>query len=263
MPSALRTTKWKSHWTLSKAGVSKSMASIYLVRHAQASFGTDDYDRLSSIGIRQARLAGRHLLARTRSLRQVVTGSLKRHKDTATEVLASSDAACLSAERKIDERFDELDTDAQIRTLCPESARIISDVVRPVHGSRPDGRTYQQTLKQALLKWQTMPNPPHSLESWSQFESRVISGFEDLKRGSGPGETTIVVSSAGVIACIVLHILGLPADRFYCLFEVMNNGSITHILHDRRRTSVASFNDCSYLYLDEAFIHDEKLLTYR
>jgi broad specificity phosphatase PhoE len=263
MPSALRTTKWKSRWTLSKASVSTSMASIYLVRHAQASFGTDDYDRLSSIGIRQARLAGRHLLARTRSLRQVVTGSLKRHKDTATELLASSDASCLSVERKIDERFDELDTDAQIRTLCPESVRINSDVVRPVRGSTPDGRTYQQTLKQALLRWQAMTNPPHPLESWSQFQSRLISGFEDLKSGNDPGETTIVVSSAGVIACIVLHILGLPADRFYCLFEVMNNGSITHILHDRRRTSVASFNDCSYLYLDEAFRHDEKLLTYR
>ncbi|MDZ4333172.1 MAG: histidine phosphatase family protein, partial [Pseudomonas sp.] len=30
------------------------MGSIYLIRHGQASFGADDYDVLSPIGIRQA-----------------------------------------------------------------------------------------------------------------------------------------------------------------------------------------------------------------
>ena len=37
------------------------MAELYLVRHAQASFGTDDYDRLSQLGHRQSRWLGEYL----------------------------------------------------------------------------------------------------------------------------------------------------------------------------------------------------------
>ena len=34
------------------------MGAIYLVRHGQAAFGTDDYDRLTEIGYTQAHLLG-------------------------------------------------------------------------------------------------------------------------------------------------------------------------------------------------------------
>ena len=34
------------------------MATIYLIRHGQASFGSDDYDQLSQLGIRQAEVTG-------------------------------------------------------------------------------------------------------------------------------------------------------------------------------------------------------------
>ncbi|MCF8967887.1 histidine phosphatase family protein, partial [Pseudomonas carnis] len=37
------------------------MGSIYLIRHGQASFGADDYDVLSPIGVEQAQVLGRHL----------------------------------------------------------------------------------------------------------------------------------------------------------------------------------------------------------
>lgn len=37
------------------------MGSIYLIRHGQASFGADDYDVLSPVGVRQAEVLGKHL----------------------------------------------------------------------------------------------------------------------------------------------------------------------------------------------------------
>ena len=36
------------------------MAELYLIRHAQASFGTSDYDRLSPLGCRQAGALGEY-----------------------------------------------------------------------------------------------------------------------------------------------------------------------------------------------------------
>lgn len=38
------------------------MSVIYLVRHGQASFGSDDYDRLSTIGREQAQALGEYLI---------------------------------------------------------------------------------------------------------------------------------------------------------------------------------------------------------
>ena len=36
------------------------MSELHLVRHAQASFGSDNYDQLSDLGHRQSRLLGGH-----------------------------------------------------------------------------------------------------------------------------------------------------------------------------------------------------------
>ncbi|MCO8647501.1 histidine phosphatase family protein, partial [Burkholderia multivorans] len=37
------------------------MAELFLVRHGQASFGTDDYDRLSDVGVQQGVWLGEYL----------------------------------------------------------------------------------------------------------------------------------------------------------------------------------------------------------
>ena len=50
-----------------------------MVRHAQASFGTDDYDRLSELGHRQSRWLGEYLAERQLTFARVVTGTLRRH----------------------------------------------------------------------------------------------------------------------------------------------------------------------------------------
>ena len=59
------------------------MATIYLVRHGQASFGTDDYDRLSELGVRQAERVGEYFRDHGIVLDSVYCGSLKRQRHTA------------------------------------------------------------------------------------------------------------------------------------------------------------------------------------
>jgi broad specificity phosphatase PhoE len=85
------------------------------------------------------------------------------------------------------------------------------------------------------------------VESWPAFVMRVDAALQDIVRTSRQGETTIVVTSAAVIATLVARVLGLPDQAVCPLFEVMMNGSITRLLHDRERISLSSFNECSYL----------------
>src|SRR5208283_2391350 len=63
------------------------MGSIYLVRHGQAAFGTHDYDRLTEIGLTQARRLGRYFAARNIRFDSVYTGTLRRHRETALGIL--------------------------------------------------------------------------------------------------------------------------------------------------------------------------------
>src|SRR3954447_5496055 len=58
------------------------MGTLYLVRHGQASFGAADYDNLSELGHRQAVRLGEYWRERGMRFDAVITGTLKRHKQT-------------------------------------------------------------------------------------------------------------------------------------------------------------------------------------
>lgn len=57
----------------------KTMGTLYLVRHGQASFGAADYDQLSPLGHQQCVKLGEYWRARGLRFDAVLTGSLKRH----------------------------------------------------------------------------------------------------------------------------------------------------------------------------------------
>src|SRR5215831_11675686 len=59
------------------------MPVIHLIRHAQASFGGDSYDVLSSVGERQSDLVDAALKARGFEPTRVAAGTLRRQNDTA------------------------------------------------------------------------------------------------------------------------------------------------------------------------------------
>ena len=58
------------------------MGNLYLVRHGQASFGADDYDQLSELGVRQSVRLGQYLADKGLQFEAAYTGSLKRHTQT-------------------------------------------------------------------------------------------------------------------------------------------------------------------------------------
>src|SRR5262245_3310010 len=62
------------------------MSVLYLVRHAQASFFTDDYDRLSPKGVEQSRLLGKYWVEDQVEIGQIYSGSLARQLQTAEAV---------------------------------------------------------------------------------------------------------------------------------------------------------------------------------
>ncbi|MEO1798692.1 MAG: phosphoglycerate mutase family protein, partial [Pseudomonadota bacterium] len=80
------------------------MGEIILVRHGQAnSTATDEesYDRLSDLGHQQAQLLGEHLRGLGETFDLVLSGTLRRHQETASAMGFEPD--------RLDPRLNELD----------------------------------------------------------------------------------------------------------------------------------------------------------
>ncbi|MEM7685167.1 MAG: phosphoglycerate mutase family protein [Pseudomonadota bacterium] len=59
---------------------------LWLVRHGQAAFASDDYDRLTDLGWQQARWLGEHLRGMEVGFDRIASGTLRRQRETAEAV---------------------------------------------------------------------------------------------------------------------------------------------------------------------------------
>ena len=62
---------------------------LYLIRHGQASFMQDNYDRLSELGRKQANVVGEYLVNNQFTFDACLSGSLERHQKTFAGILES------------------------------------------------------------------------------------------------------------------------------------------------------------------------------
>jgi broad specificity phosphatase PhoE len=241
-----------------------SMAAIYLIRHAQASFATGNYDRLSARGHEQARLLGEYLAYALPTLRSVHCGTLIRQMETAQAILEARRGAGLDAPAiEADVRLNELDVDNQFSYLIPRMADPDGELRVLLGQARSSSRAYQKLLRRVYAHWQDLAEGIEHVESWNDFAARVRAAVRDIVRKAVPGGNAIVVTSGGVIATIAQQVLRLPKQGAYPLFEALWNCSISQLLHDRERLSLASYNECSYLRVLEKVHGKQALVTFR
>lgn len=236
------------------------MASIFLIRHGQASFGSEDYDKLSGLGLQQAKLAGEYLGRTPNVIERIVSGTLVRQRQTAEAIAASLERTTQAKLNvQIDARLNEIESDLHMEYLVPLLNVPPQELQTLRLEAKKSSRAYQKLLRRVFLHWQRLADCPESMESWVEFSGRVTSMLHEALQTGAAGTSTLMITSGGVIATVVQQILRLPATATYPLFEVMQNCSITHLLHDRKQVSLSSFNECSYLRTDNSV----DLVTYR
>jgi broad specificity phosphatase PhoE len=237
------------------------MAEIILVRHGQASFGSDNYDCLSELGEKQARWAGEFLQRSGVKLDAIYSGSLQRQRQTAQGVVEIySKAGVALPELIIDPRFNELDTAGQIHKLSPKLAESNASVGDLMAGASSDSKIYQKLLKQVFAHWVLDSPQVDGLQSWLEFKARTVSALEDLRIMQGKGKTTAVFTSGGVVATLVAYVMGLPDSKVYSVFEPVINASITRFLYSSKEISLSSYNEHCHLPLVS---NNPKSITYR
>ena len=203
------------------------MPTVLLVRHAQGSFRTADYDVLSERGEQQARALGADLRRRGIRVDRVVAGSLARQSRTADPI-----AGAAGVEVEADARWDEYETDDLI-------ARHVAPEVMPT-----TTREFQSLLDDALRAWVADRSAG---ASWPAFRDRVCEALTELAGTLESGECALVCSSGGPIAAVCVKLLGLPDDALVAFNRVMVNGSVTKVVSGSAGMTLVSFNEHAYL----------------
>jgi broad specificity phosphatase PhoE len=226
------------------------MPTIHLIRHAQGSFGTADYDVLSEVGRRQSIALDRRLRDQGVRPDRVLRGSLRRQRAT-LELCSIATGAPVG----VDPRLDEYDHADLFEHYAPEAAAIWRGDPAAAKYSRAE---VQALLDRALWQWATDAEGGRCREPWPAFRDRALDAIAELAAGLARGHEALVFTSAGITAAICAHLLEASADAFVALNRVAVNTGVTKLVHGRTGTSVVSFNDHSHLEGK-----DRALLTYR
>ncbi|MFT7288813.1 MAG: broad specificity phosphatase PhoE [Halieaceae bacterium] len=235
------------------------MATIYLIRHGQASFGTDDYDRLSPLGREQASLTGAYLAKTGVVFDAAYCGTLKRQRDTGSLALAAQSDPLELWE---DERLDEVRNDEHLEHLLPIITQQRPEIQALLDQGLNSSKRFQKVIDAVFNYWVSPECDVPQIQSWTDYSTGVQDALADIVRNQGAGKTTAVFTSGGTIATMVAAVLGLPGSRTYQLYEPVFNCSVTQLFYSADRVSLSFFNDCSFLRQLSAE-RGQKLVTYR
>jgi broad specificity phosphatase PhoE len=232
------------------------MSVLYLIRHGQASFGTDNYDQLSAVGREQSAILGSYFAALGEPLHHLYTGSLQRQRVTAQ--LISEAFAPNSPPLSVEAAFDEYESESILRAFAGSltPAQLEQAGWPALHTDR---RRFQFFLERAARAWVDSQTEADGLLPWSSFHGRIIAAFEQIMRTEGRGKTVLISTSGGVIGTIVAHVLGLANHVGIELNWAVHNASITRLIYSADKVSLSMFNGLPHLD-QEGRRH---LITYR
>lgn len=235
------------------------MAELYLIRHAQASFGTSDYDRLSPLGCRQAGALGEYFRDCAIHFDAVYSGELERQRKTAKIVLGLQPD---NVHHEIDPRLNEIEIDKVFEHLVPQLVETSSNLENFVKEGKHSSKDYQKALEIVFKHWVTSDKDYPNLQSWAEYSGNVHRALAEIVANEGSGKTVGVFTSGGTIATVVAHVLGVTGNQVYNFYEPLMNCSVTRLLYSGEKMSLSSFND--HLFIQSlASKSGEGILTYR
>ncbi|MEP1765164.1 MAG: histidine phosphatase family protein [Sulfitobacter sp.] len=199
------------------------MAELLVIRHGQASFGAANYDVLSDLGRRQARAAGAWLRQMEWTPDRIITGTLDRQIDTATEM-------GFSPQLETHQGLNEYDFGSLLDTRFKDG---LPDLVQA------DRKTHFRTLRETVFEWQRgeIDNP---YETWPAFVERVAAARRFAVEAGA--KRVLLVSSGGVIGQMVAASLGAPDAHMMQLNLQIKNTAMTRFMFSGAAFSLSEFN---------------------
>ncbi len=239
------------------------MGRLFLVRHAQASFLSPNYDQLSALGEAQARFLGEYWAQRNVIFDRVCCGPALRHRQTTQLVAEAYGRAGGNFPSQVTvEEFDEFQGEAVLSQSLPELLTK-NDKIRELHKAMQNSKedsakraNFQRLFEAVISLWVSGEINPPNVESWREFCARVNRGLSAFLVKSRKGEIAAIFTSGGPLSVAVQRALHLSAPDTLRVVWMSRNCSFSEFLFSDDRFTLSSFN--AFPHLD-----DESLLSYR
>ncbi len=210
------------------------MGTLYLVRHGQASFGADDYDNLSELGIKQSIRLGEYWRAKGLKFDAVLVGTLKRQAQTYAGICegAGFDMQALQWPG-----LNEYDSHAVIEAIHPQPLQ------------KPDTpelyRHHFRLLRDGLTQWMNGVVSPKGMPGYPDFLQGVTSALDHVRKTHDGN--VLIVSSGGPISTAVGHVLGTTPETTIELNLRIRNTSVTEFNFNPKRHMLVTYNTLPHL----------------
>jgi broad specificity phosphatase PhoE len=212
------------------------MGMVLLVRHGQASFGAEDYDVLSETGLAQSKRLGQALAEAGGVPTALLTGAMRRQRDTATALAEAADWAVAA---EVDDGWNEFD-----------HLGVVARGPGVASAAGHDRRAFQEAFVTATARWSGGGHDDEYDESWPEFVTRAKAGLE---RACARDGVTVVVSSGGpiAVACAALVDPEATAAELPRLWNAFNtvcaNTGVTRVISGSTGRRMLTFNEHSHL----------------
>ena len=212
------------------------MATLYLVRHGQASFAADNYDRLSQLGRQQSVWLGEYFSERGIVFARAVCGTLERQRETARAILDRMGSALTAVEHP---GWNEYSGEALYKAYVGDewaNARAEGDV-----------RAVYRTIKAALAAWSEDKLSGPLPETWGGFGERVAAAMQSACAGLPDDASVLAATSGGAIGRGIADLLQAPAQTAIELNLQVRNSGFCEIFFSPRSMRLVSFNCVPHL----------------
>jgi broad specificity phosphatase PhoE len=221
------------------------MTTIYLVRHGQASFGAESYDKLSPNGEQQAIVLGHYLNDILKEAPYVVAGSMHRHQQTAQLCLNECFPESEIVTNPAWNEFNHQQVFAQYEPRFNQPELLKQDV-----SQHQNPREYlSKIFAGAIDRWTGGDYHHEYEESWPAFKQRVESGLQQLclELAESKPRYAVVFTSGGVISVAVGKILGLSPEKTFALNWAIANTSLTTLRLVGSEPQLLSLNEHHFI----------------
>jgi broad specificity phosphatase PhoE len=230
------------------------VGTLYLVRHGQAAFGTDHYDRLTEIGFAQARLLGCYFGRRNIRFDAVFTGTLRRQTETAQGIFKGHPELGTSPMQETFPGLDEYKPEAIMMAL---TGNFPAPALAAARRDPLVVREHFRVLREALLAWAEDRTQPEGMPVWQAFQDSAVAALVEARQRF-PDGNVLIVSSGGPIAAVVAAALNAPPATAIELNLRIRNSSVSEFAATPRRHNLVSFNGLPHLDTNP----DLALMTY-
>jgi broad specificity phosphatase PhoE len=236
------------------------MSRLVLVRHAQASFGSAEYDQLSAVGEEQARRLGAHWAEHKTEFDQVYVGPRRRHCRTAEIVGGFLTRAGLSWQEVVSlPELDEYAGPEVFRASLPElatggfdPATVAAGVHQAAAGAPPE---FLRMFQGIMGRWVRGELSVPGVESWQEFRTRARRGLEMVLDSGTRGRRIALFTSTGPVAAALDRAFTLDDERMLEMSWQVRNTGVSEFVFSAPRFSLAMFNAIPHL-------NSPDLLTY-